>query len=263
MKKYPGTFDPVQYVAWHNRTHTQDADLAHKLAEMRVSLKESALDDLKFLDRLLHYFLDFAEKSGKRPLGKFEFPLTVAVSDVSCLAYDLLFKSETSILNKLWRKNKERKKDEFVTLASIRQEITDLIRSEIIGESLSSCQRLSDAINAKNILDQGLKEEYSKYLVSISVEPEMKMSSGYFAYHVMFYFKSGNIVEIQIYSSMMKKWRDLSHHLYEVVRLNPVRDHGFGTKESRMISLGHLLHIAECEIERLEEEISKSTLIRK
>lgn len=81
------------------------------------------------------------------------------------------------------------------------------------------------------------------------------MASGYFAYHGLIKFKSGLLVELQIYSSLTNNWRKLSHKLYEKVRLNPKKNIDFGTSEARLISLGHLFHLVECELKRLEEEI--------
>ena len=216
---------------------------------------KDALPDLVFLNRLLNYFFGYVVAESDIGLGNFEFALSDALKDTSSESYERLFKSWVSIINKLWRKNNGKKQKECVTLSNIKTEISDLIRTEIIGETLYSCQFLALRLERKCIHDPALLKDYDEIVKKIAVEPEMKMSSGYFAYHVMFYFKSGNILEVQIYSSMMKKWRDLSHHLYEIVRLNPTNKPEFGTTESRMISLGHLLHLAECEIDRLQKEL--------
>ena len=83
----------------------------------------------------------------------------------------------------------------------------------------------------------------------------MKMASGYFAYHILITFSDNIIIEVQIFSSIIKKWRELSHTLYEITRVNQLNPE-FGSKESRLISLGHLFHLAECEIERLQQEFN-------
>jgi ppGpp synthetase/RelA/SpoT-type nucleotidyltranferase len=84
----------------------------------------------------------------------------------------------------------------------------------------------------------------------------MKMASGYFAYHGQVDFASGLIIEIQIYSSLMKSWRKLSHKLYEKARVRTkAKQLDYGTTETRLISLGHLLHLAECELTRLDNEL--------
>ena len=77
----------------------------------------------------------------------------------------------------------------------------------------------------------------------------MKMASGYFAYHGIIEFNSGITIEVQIYSSLMSSWSKLSHKLYEKARIRTKnKELDFGTTETRLISLGHLLHLAECEL---------------
>ena len=82
----------------------------------------------------------------------------------------------------------------------------------------------------------------------------MKMESGYFAYHGEVRFRTGLIVEVQIYSELMRQWRRLSHVHYELARVESKQRHEFNSKESRLVSLGHLLHVAECELQQLAEE---------
>ena len=144
------------------------------------------------------------------------------------------------------------------SINNIKEEITDLVRTEIISETLGACKFLSEKLNTDilSLLEGNIKKDFIKYVKHIISEPEMKMYSGYFAYHGLVTFKSGVIVEFQIYSSLMKTWRELSKILYARIRLNPKSIHEFGTTESRLISLGHLLHIAECEITRLEDELN-------
>jgi len=45
---------------------------------------------------------------------------------------------------------------------------------------------------------------------------------------------------VQIYSELMRQWRTLSHQLYERARIEGKQQHEFNSKESRLISLGHL-----------------------
>jgi hypothetical protein len=56
-------------------------------------------------------------------------------------------------------------------------------------------------------------------------------------------------------AAIMSEWRRISHMLYEQVRVKPIEHHEFGSKESRLISLGHMLHLAECEIQRLSHDM--------
>ena len=80
------------------------------------------------------------------------------------------------------------------------------------------------------------------------------MESGYFAYHGLVHFRNGLVVEVQIHSDLMKQWRKLSHALYELARAELIRTYEFNSKESRLISLGHLLHLAECQLQQLRQE---------
>ncbi|HCD2293916.1 TPA: hypothetical protein NBK09_005315, partial [Klebsiella pneumoniae] len=89
----------------------------------------------------------------------------------------------------------------------------------------------------------------------IKVEQEAKMASGYFAYHADVIYNDGIHVEIQIYSQLNEVWRGLSHKLYEKTRLQQDVEYGHGTSASRLVSLGHLLHLAECEAERLQSDL--------
>jgi ppGpp synthetase/RelA/SpoT-type nucleotidyltranferase len=260
MIKFPEEFRAGDYVSWHIKHHPTDQNFEIRLDQLRSDLKTTAIQDLEALDRIMRYFFGFVKNESPINIGEFQFPLTEAIANPEGEGYDFLFKSFSSIVNKLWRKNKGRKLADCVTLANIGSEITDLIRTEIITESLATCRVLAEKLDRRRIYDNQISALFDASVARISIEPEMKMSSGYFAYHVMFYFKSGNSVEVQIYSAMMKKWRDLSHHLYEKVRLAPSKKHNFGTMESRMVSLGHLLHLAECEIERLQDEIARQSL---
>jgi ppGpp synthetase/RelA/SpoT-type nucleotidyltranferase len=104
------------------------------------------------------------------------------------------------------------------------------------------------------IYDPGVRKAFNGSIASIHFGPEMKMESGYFAYHGLVRFKSGLVVEVQIYSELMRQWRRLSHSLYERARVEGIQKYEFNSKESRLISLGHLLHLAECQLEQLGQE---------
>jgi ppGpp synthetase/RelA/SpoT-type nucleotidyltranferase len=91
----------------------------------------------------------------------------------------------------------------------------------------------------------------------ISPKEEAKMANGYFAYHVDVLYKDGLRIEIQIFSKMSEIWRHLSHKLYEKVRLGEDVKWGHGTAASRLVSLGHLLHLAECEVEFLKSSMQR------
>jgi ppGpp synthetase/RelA/SpoT-type nucleotidyltranferase len=89
----------------------------------------------------------------------------------------------------------------------------------------------------------------------IRIDEEAKPSSGYFAYHCQVTLDGGNTVEVQIYSSISEAWRSISHRLYEKSRIGVSPYLAPGSSEARLISLGHLLHLAENELDRLMREI--------
>lgn len=210
-----------------------------------ADLQKTSADSLALLKDVLPYFFKYAAKEYK----------TSKHQDTEFYSPDNVdFKKTSSIINKLWRNVKN--KNKFVKLADIKNEITDLIRTEVVGDTLTSCHFLAERIKFENIHDKDLKARCEKAITKISFEPEMKMASGYFAYHILFRFIDGTIVEVQIYSAIVQKWRKLSHTLYQIAR-DAAIDHEFGAKESRLISLGHLFHLAECEIERLQDEFDK------
>ena len=254
---FPNEFNKVSYIDWH-KNHFSEDDLENKIDAQRESLKTTSVEDLEFLGELLYYVLPLCKKeynTSKEVDFEYQIPLKDALKERQSQRYDWLFKSTESIINKLWRKNKT---NPTVNLASIPVEITDLVRTEIVCSSLAACHFVSKRLILKNInlpSDYELKERLDKKIESIEFEPEMKMAAGYFAYHGAIKFKSGLQVELQVYSSLTNNWRKLSHKLYERVRLTPSKSIDFGTSEARLISLGHLLHLAECEVQRLEEEI--------
>lgn len=255
---FPEIYNNENYIAWHESYFPDDNNLNSRINELRESLKKDLREDLEFITELLYYIVPSCNKEYNIHFdANFEYsiPLREALSDSSNKKYELLFKSTESIINKLWRKNK---KEHSVCFKNITFEMTDLVRTEIVCSTLSACEFISKRLKLENInlpADYHLKKKLEEKVVNITFEPEMKMASGYFAYHGLVELKSGISIEIQIHSSLMANWRKLSHKLYERVRLNPIEKHDFGPSESRLISLGHLLHLAECEVERLEREI--------
>jgi len=49
----------------------------------------------------------------------------------------------------------------------------------------------------------------------------------------------------------------MSHKLYEKTRIGSSAYMVPGAPESRLISLGHMLHLAECELDRLTNELKE------
>ena len=242
---FPQKYHSADYVKWHHFKEPNDVDLPLKIDNLQDELEKSSAENLKLLQEVFEYFFEYAKTEYK----------TSKNEETTYQAADKIdYKKTSSIINKLWRNFKNKSK--FIPLANIKSEITDLIRTEIVGDTLTSCRFLAERLKIKNIHNKNLKTKCEKVIKDISFEPEMKMASGYFAYHILVHFADGITIEVQIYSAIIKKWRDLSHTLYEIVRDSPI-DHDFGSKESRLISLGHLFHLAECEIERLQEDFNK------
>jgi ppGpp synthetase/RelA/SpoT-type nucleotidyltranferase len=242
---FPEKYRSADYVKWHHSREPGDKDLPDKIERLLTELKTKSGDDLKLLNELLNYFFDYAKTEYKTAKNE---ETTFGKAD------NVDFKEPSSIINKLWRNF--RSKGKFIKFAEIQKEISDLIRTEVFGDTLTSCRFLAEKIKLENVGEKDLKEKCQKAISEISFEPEMKMASGYFAYHILFKFKSGIIVEVQIFSAIIQKWRKLSHRLYKIAR-NQSTDHKFGAKESRLVSLGHLFHLAECEIERLQDEFNE------
>ncbi|MGQ4498932.1 hypothetical protein ACUIA4_10175 [Vibrio parahaemolyticus] len=146
---------------------------------------------------------------------------------------------------------------EYICLGNIQEEIKDLVRSSVVVSSQSYARDFSQAVKdwkRKFEINDIPLENYSD-IREIIVEQEAKMASGYFAYHVDVVYNDGMHIEIQIYSQLNEVWRKLSHKLYEKTRLSENIEYGHGTSASRLVSLGHLLHLAECEAERLQEDL--------
>jgi ppGpp synthetase/RelA/SpoT-type nucleotidyltranferase len=257
----PTVFGVADYAKWHETARRKDRPLLRKLEKWRAAATTEAKPDLELLLPLLDYVFTYVANESKRITGQnptYETPLRAALQpEAPDPLYDNLFKAVPSIVNKMWRKSTD--DGPTVTLDNLRTTITDLIRTDVRTETLHNARFLATCLNSLPdlIYDADLKARYAHRVERVAFEPEMKMAAGYFAYHGLVHFRSGYVVEVQIYSALMSEWRKLSHLLYERVRLEPIARHEYGSAESRVISLGHLLHLAECEIERLAQEIER------
>ncbi len=260
----PTPYSREEYLRWHEAAIAGDSSLLDRLEWLRADMAARVRPDLEFLHQLLTYMFTYTRNEYKHSRGQdvtYQTPLSEALrtdpSGAPSPRYDALFKSVQSIVNKMWRKAEDR--GPTVHLGNLLESITDLIRTDVRTETLDGAQFLARRMNdlPRLLYDEQVREEYGKRIEATSFEPEMKMASGYFAYHGLFRFRSGYAVEVQVYSALMSEWRKLSHLLYERVRLEPIAQHEFGSPESRLISLGHALHLAECEIMRLRQEIEK------
>lgn len=258
---FPKEYEKNAYIKWHEAKFVKDKGFEKKLKEFRERLKKDALKDLKFISNIIKTVSSMASNEFRIQNGvvlEVEIPLSIISFDneKSKKEYDLLFKSSDSIIEKLWRKNKEG--NEVVQLNNVQEHISDLVRTEIITPTLEGCKFLAKRLQSKNIYfpDDEQEKDFKDKVKNVLFEPEMKMSSGYFAYHGQIHFHSGLIIEVQVYSHFMKSWRKLSHKLYEKARLRTKEKQlDYGITETRLISLGHLLHLAECELTRLENEL--------
>lgn len=256
MSSPPHPFSVGTYAAWHVGAFPDDDPLAARLDEIRNGLKQTAREPLRLLAQVLTYVVNYARNefnSAASASIDYQVPLSNALTSKQESAYEALFKGTDSIMNKLWRRNQS---SAHVHLGNLAQQVTDLVRTDISATTLEGAAYLADRMNALPgiIYEPTLKEAYEEAIASIEFGPEMKMESGYFAYHGLVRFRTGLTVEVQIYSELMRHWRRLSHTLYERARVDPITTHKFNSKESRLISLGHLLHLAECQLQQLEQE---------
>lgn len=256
---FPETYDQDRYIDWHEKEFSTDINLKEKLGDFRNQLKTDSEKELDLTANVINSLIATFKKQNDLN-SHIDFPLIEILTkrNINSKNYDELYKSTASIINKLWRKNKDNTSN--INLSNLKDHINDLIRTEIVTPTLEIAKNLSTWINfnkanlADYINNQEVKKDFLANIKSISFEPEMKMATGYFAYHGSVIFTSNNQLEIQIYSNLMRSWRKLSHKLYENNRIKNNKEKlDYGTNESKLISLGHLLHLAECQLAELEK----------
>ncbi|HHQ4759225.1 nucleotidyltransferase family protein [Aeromonas hydrophila] len=256
MPNFPEEFDSEQYVQWHRST-VEDIDLIAYLDQTRDELKgnKSRLEKLLTLLDSLNTVLIRAKQTNDEDTSILKCEIMLE-DQLQGDRYEEIFKSTDSIIDKLWRKNKDT--EDYVKTDNIKERLKDLVRSSVVVSSHKYASDFSKALKdwrrkfEINNIPLGDYTDISR----IIVEQEAKMASGYFAYHADVIYTDGVHVEIQIYSQLNEVWRKLSHKLYEKTRLNQDVAHGHGTSASRLVSLGHLLHLAECEAERLQSDLT-------
>lgn len=189
--------------------------------------------------------------------GEFELPTKQFSEHQSPEGYNLLFKSVDSIIEKCWRKN-AKLKEGYVSSENLKTEITDLIRTSVICPTLLHAKMFSERFEAwRDFIPADDVTAHFSEIISIVVDKEAKPASGYFAYHALVNFQDGVAIEVQFYSQLSSAWRNMSHKLYENTRIGASAFTAPGSPESRLISLGHMLHLAECELDRLADELKK------
>jgi ppGpp synthetase/RelA/SpoT-type nucleotidyltranferase len=258
----PQVYDKASYASWHNRCIPEDVDILTRLDQIRETLKSSSSSSLAALSQLLTQIKAFTEKECRVRFkginqGQFVVPTTQFSEQPSNKGYDLLFKSSDSILEKLWRKNLRRSSD-YASLSNLQIEITDLVRTSVVAPTLGHAKLFAERLESWfDIVDASDIEVYLGDIDRVEVDMEAKLASGYFAYHSIVRVKSGLCIEVQIYSQLSEAWRSISHKLYETTRLKESLATRAGSAEARLVSLGHLLHLAECELDRLAIEFTK------
>ena len=251
---YPAAYPAEAYVAWHESVFPADAPLVARLNGLRDQIKTDSREDLDCLSLLLESMVWRARSDyslSRRISVHYTPSLPEALTEPT--KFDVLFKPTASILDKMWRKNSC--SNPQCDLAAVPVLIGDLLRSDVTASSLDGAgwlvQRLTNAGDLIDPANTELRVAYDARIEAIQFDSEMKMESGYFAYHGAVRFRSGRVMEIQVYSELMKTWRKLSHLEYARLRQGAVADLEFGSRQARLVSLGHLLHLAECELQRL------------
>jgi ppGpp synthetase/RelA/SpoT-type nucleotidyltranferase len=252
-------YQKEKYLDWH-KNNVENRPLEKFLMEFRENLKDTSEDKIKTLGQLLTQIKQRTEPECKLQSkgmlsGEFELPTKQFSRMNSQENYDLLFKSIDSIIEKCWRKNVTLKSD-FVSSENITKEISDLIRTSVVCPTLLHAKMFAERFEAWE--DFIPKEDLDKHFSDISriiVDKEAKPASGYFAYHAQVFFSSEISIEVQLFSQLSSAWRNLAHKLYETSRIKASPFNVPGSPETRLISLGHMLHLAECELDRLAFEL--------
>lgn len=259
MGDFPPLYEKSSYADWHNKYIEPGGDIVQEVEAVLTQLKDSQRDRLHTLAELMsrvNSFLRLAQKFRGQDISdsKTEFLIEAALKSDD---YEKLFKGVDSVLDKLWRKNKVRTPGEFVTSKTLHSEIGDLIRTSVVTSTFSYARDFSKSFSMWQDLAKELQLNSSLYedIQSVQLQEESKMQNGYFAFHLDVRYCDGIRVEVQVYSRLSAVWRYLSHKLYEKVRLGEDVEWGHGTAASRMVSLGHLLHLAECELEYLKDSL--------
>lgn len=249
MPDFPQTYTKESYALWHNHCMPEDANIELRLDDFRSELKGSSPSSLAALSQLLAQIKAHTEKECRVRFkgiseGQFSVPTTQFSQQPTNEGFDRLFKSSDSILEKLWRKNRSRSSN-YINLGNLKGEISDLVRTSVVAPTLGHASLFAKRLeNWTDIIDvQDIKNHLSD-ISNVAVDMEAKLASGYFDYHSNIYFGSGLCIEVQIYSQLSEAWRGISHKLYATKRLRESLSSGAGSAEARLVSLGHLLHLA-------------------
>ncbi len=229
--------------------------------KLRADLKKDSGTTLTVLAQLLLQIKQWTEpecklKSNGLLQGEFELPTKHFSENSSREGYDLLFKTSDAIIEKCWRMNADRSEGNFVSSNNLSNEITDLIRTSVVSPTLFHARMFAERLVAwKSFIPADDIEKHFSAISNVTVDKEAKPASGYFAYHSIVTFDNRQSIEVQIFSQLSSAWRNISHKLYEKTRIGSSAYLTPGSPEARLISLGHMLHLAECELDRLSTEL--------
>jgi len=254
---YPNKFDKKQYINWHEKD-LEKINITNNIEKTQDEITKFFLNnDKKLLSGLFQFIYEVIRISKiRRKNIKFEIVPKQPKNETEFKRKYL--KTIDSIINKLWRKNQI---EPTMKTSNLKENIKDLVRFSIKVDSLKSAETIANILADKSILIENstdCKNLFETTLEKIEVDNEMKMSSGYFAYHCYFHFQDSCIVEIQLFSELSNYWRKMSHNIYEQVRINNGSDMKFNDINSRVISIGHMLYLAECELYNIEKELGEN-----
>jgi hypothetical protein len=175
-------YNKSNYLEWH-KSNVDNIDLESELIDLRGKLKSTSKEKLRALAQLLTQIKERTEPECKLQTkglltGEFILPTKHFSEQSSSANYDLLFKSTNSIIEKFWRKNAKRK-DSFVSLSNINEEITDLIRTSVVCPTLVHAEIFSEKFGAwKDFISQNNIDEHFSDIDRIEVDKEAKPASG-------------------------------------------------------------------------------------
>jgi ppGpp synthetase/RelA/SpoT-type nucleotidyltranferase len=251
---YPSKFDKELYINWH-KEHLEDINIINDIEKTQDEISDFFFDNDKKILLGLFQFINEVIRISKIRRQNINFEI-VPEQPKNIVEFKRKYlKTTDSIINKLWRKNQQEPK---IKMSNLKDYIKDLIRFSIKVDSLKSAETIANILSDKSILvdnSTDCKNLFESNLEKIAVDNEMKMSSGYFAYHCYFHFQNSCIVEIQLFSELSNYWRKMSHNIYEQVRISDNENMKFNDINSRVISIGHMLYLAECELYNIENEL--------
>jgi ppGpp synthetase/RelA/SpoT-type nucleotidyltranferase len=262
---FPSKFDQAAYLRWHDARFPEDAPLKEKLtgycAELRTRAPQAYLDAVaQLLSLMSSHCATEVDIYSKGLLSGAYTPILPTGKRKNAYP-DTMFKSVDSIIDKLWRKNRDAisTSDGYATLGNLSSHIHDLMRTSVVAPTFHHARIFAEHFKNWNkvIKDESAKKKHFSQIREVHVDAEAKLQSGYFAYHCSVSFKDGHAVEVQVYSQLVEAWRRLSHHVYEQTRLGVTSKDAPDSAQTALVSLGHLLHIAETDLERLAESFKR------